>query len=308
MLPDPAATMLARLRAARATPQQLRDHLVAPLAFRAGDPEFRRDHVANALLAARRAQVLAEAIAALAAAGIPAALLKGASYAATLYADPADRPMHDVDVLVPGARHDAARAALGALGYRDRGRPAERSRLAHAVGLQRGRDVIDLHRSIAQPVRARIDLDRVWRDARPCVERTDGALRLAPVDEALFHFIHVARTQMYAPAIAYIDGALLLARLAPDDRVALDARARQWHVHRAVTAAIAMTTALTEPAGGDARRGWRDRLLASPDEVLRYQLPPRPVQLARKALLLDRPSQLAGFAAVAAAMRLRPRR
>lgn len=53
----------------------------------------------------------------LAAAGIPAILLKGAAIATWIYAEGEARPYRDVDLLVPPSRFDAAQAVLGGLGY-----------------------------------------------------------------------------------------------------------------------------------------------------------------------------------------------
>ena len=56
-------------------------------------------------------------LAALQAAGIPFRLLKGAALALTVYDDPAERPMDDLDLLIPEGRVDEAVRILGTLGY-----------------------------------------------------------------------------------------------------------------------------------------------------------------------------------------------
>ncbi len=60
---------------------------------------------------------LAQVGAALAAAGAPLLLLKGAALAEALYADPALRPFGDIDLLIPHASLPACRDALLRLGY-----------------------------------------------------------------------------------------------------------------------------------------------------------------------------------------------
>lgn len=60
---------------------------------------------------------LAETIGAFAAAGIPAVLLKGAALARSVYQSIVDRPMLDLDVLVPAGETDAARAAAQTAGW-----------------------------------------------------------------------------------------------------------------------------------------------------------------------------------------------
>ena len=65
-----------------------------------------------------RFEALAEASAALAGAGIPMLVLKGAALACLAYAEPALRPMSDVDLLVDARDLGAAREMLKRLGYR----------------------------------------------------------------------------------------------------------------------------------------------------------------------------------------------
>ena len=65
----------------------------------------------------RLEQRLGEAIDLLSAAGIDVILLKGAALACTVYGSFSQRPMGDVDLLVPPARANAAMAALTARGW-----------------------------------------------------------------------------------------------------------------------------------------------------------------------------------------------
>lgn len=60
---------------------------------------------------------LARIAAALAARGVPVALLKGAATGRTVYGSPAARLVNDLDLLVPAADVEEARAAVAALGY-----------------------------------------------------------------------------------------------------------------------------------------------------------------------------------------------
>jgi hypothetical protein len=83
-------------------PALVRQHLLAPLAYRQGRAEYKRDYIAAALHAERRQAFLDEAVAALG--PIPAMRLKGIAYAGTIYPDPA-RASDD--------RHRPAGAPLG---------------------------------------------------------------------------------------------------------------------------------------------------------------------------------------------------
>ena len=59
---------------------------------------------------------LGEAAAALAAADVPVMLLKGAALGRLIYGSPAERPMSDLDLLIPAGRVDEGMRALAALG------------------------------------------------------------------------------------------------------------------------------------------------------------------------------------------------
>jgi hypothetical protein len=276
----------------------VRRHLLAPLAYRAGLERFRRDYIASSLLAELRARSLAEVGDAFAAARIPVALIKGAAYLGYLYADPAERPMSDVDLLVPPARHAEAERVLRRLGFWRVGSPRQQSRLHHAVGYKRKGASIDLHRSIIQPWRSRVDTGALWQRVVPAAA---GLWRLDPVDEAVIHLGHVARHELMVPLVNYVDAARLLQHV---DRAAIVARAREFRLGRAVHAALAMTDAITRDAPLDAR------VLPSVAEVVAYGPVWRPLQCLRKALLVEGPRELAGLVAVAAydsvAHRLRP--
>jgi hypothetical protein len=159
--------------------------------------------------------------------------------------------------------------------------------------------MLDLHRAIIQPLRSRIDMAAVWRRARPAVERDDGGFRLDPVDEALFHMVHLARHELWAPLVSYADASRLLRRLNQGQKACLRRRARRYRLSRAVASATAMTRALCVGAntcsGGDAIRRL---VLPGPAEVLDCRRPPRARQLLRKLVLLEGPAELAGLAAV----------
>jgi hypothetical protein len=280
----------------------VRRHLLAPLAYRAGLARFHRDYVASSLLAELRVAALREVGDALAAERIPVALIKGAAYVGRIYEDPAERPMSDVDLLVPPAQHARAERVLRRLGFWRVGSPRQQSRLHHAVGYKRKGASIDLHRSIVQPWRSRVDVDALWQRAVP---GADGLWRLDPVDEAVIHLGHIARHELMVPVINYVDAARLLDRV---DRAAIEDRARAFRLGRGVRAALAMTDAIARgvPLDGVHAR----RVLPSMQEVFAYGRVWRPLQCLRKALLVDGPRELVGLAAVAVydglAHRLRP--
>ncbi|MCG8418774.1 MAG: nucleotidyltransferase family protein [Proteobacteria bacterium] len=277
----------------RALPDSLvRSHMLGPLAYSAGIARFRDDFVASSLLAELREKTVSRVIAAMAREDVPVILLKGISYATTLYSDPAERPMSDVDLLVPPDRHRNAARILRRLGYWVAGSNQQSSPFHHAIGFKRKNSSIDLHRSIMQSWRSRIDIGDLWRRARPARERDDGSLRLDPVDEAVIHLAHMARHELRVPLVNYVDAVRILARLPASparSRELVVQRARAFRLGRAVSAALDMTDALSHGVS------IRPRIMPTSDEILAHSPVPRPLQIARKALLVEGPTELIGF-------------
>lgn len=273
-------------------PTRVRRHDLGPLAHTHGVPGYRGDHAFAAITHDRAVAAATEAIAALGAAGVPVALFKGIAYAGTLYPDPAERPMTDVDLLV--APHDADRAfaAITRLGYWHAGPANQRAPRTHAITLKRRGAAIDLHRGPMQLGRAAIPHEAVLARARPAAH-LPGALRLDPVDETLYHLAHMIRSDLHVPLLSFIDTARLLAGLGGDRRPLLD-RASAWRLGRPVRAVLSVVDHVL--AAAPAPAWW----LPGRAEVLRRTLPRRPVQIARKLLLVDGPRDLAGFAAAIA--------
>lgn len=278
---------------------RVRAHALGPLAFAHGRPEFRADFATASIFADRQRATAEEAVLALSRAGVPAALLKGISYAGWLYPDPGQRPMTDVDVLVPADAFEVAHAALRRLGYWHVGPGAQRSPRHHALTLKRRHAAIDLHRSPTQRGRVAIPMSEVWArtTAAPWVP---GALRLELHDEILFHFINLARHDLIAPLLAYVDAARLLRAGAGSSR--LWDRARQWRFDGVLAACVEVVEHVA---------GWRSApprwWLPCGRELLDRQLPPRAVQVGRKLLLVGGARELLAYA-VAVVEGARPRR
>src|SRR5687768_16947912 len=73
-------------------------HRLAPLAARAGAASYREDLARATLDWARIQRALPPIIDALHRAGVRVAPIKGAAYAMSIYAAPAERPMADIDL------------------------------------------------------------------------------------------------------------------------------------------------------------------------------------------------------------------
>lgn len=292
----------------------VRRHLLAPLAYRAGVAVFRKDFIASALLAEVRARTLHDVVSALDRLAIPVILFKGISYSRSIYGDAAERPMSDIDLMVPAIAHADAARVLRRLGYWEAGSLRQASRFHHAVCFKRKDAAIDLHRSVMQPYRSRIDMADLWKQASPATEHAhhtygSNLRRFAPVDEAVLHLAHIARHELRVPCINYVDAARLLDEI-PDGRERVLARARAFRIRRGVAAAIAMTELLAKPRPGPpvtvaphlpdiyGKRmdvlAWR-QLLPGVAEVLLDRPLSRTTQLMRKVALVDGPRELAGL-------------
>ena len=180
-MPTPAITALHSLVQAIATDRAwtppaalpaglidlVRRHALGPLAYRAGITALRADLAGNAFAAEARAVLVAELAALLATRAIPVCLIKGAAYVHTIYPDPALRPMGDVDILVPEARHAEAIALLAAHGFVHAGGAWQHADAHHALGLRRGGVAVDVHRRILQAGRSRWSMAEVWAGTTP---------------------------------------------------------------------------------------------------------------------------------------------
>jgi hypothetical protein len=167
--------------------------------------QLERAYLANVARSLFIAAALRDALGALSAADVPALLLKGAALVETVYADPAQREMLDLDILVPGAQLHLATAALESLGY------APQAAGHHSDNGQRGTRVVahhdsplvgetqlvavELHRHISLSGEGSgFDIDDVWRRARSSA--SGEHLLPAPEDLLLHVCLHFTRNRL----------------------------------------------------------------------------------------------------------------
>jgi putative nucleotidyltransferase-like protein len=200
----------------------------------------RRDHVLTAARNLALGAVAEECIAALAAAGIEAALLKGLAYERTLYPQTGARPTSDIDLLVRDRDRRAAFDVLDRLGFEPRGAsPGFDEPDYHEVAWNRGGVEVDLHLALAPYARCAIDYDAVWRDVRPL--DLGAARALAPPHAAVFHVLHMAIDHFDVPALYLADLARLLATA--DEVAEARAAARAWRCARPLATSLAIAAA-----------------------------------------------------------------
>ena len=160
---------------------------------------------------------LAGVLNALADAGVPTILLKGAALASTVYPNIAHRPMGDLDLLVRPQDLEPARRILEAAGYRFVPEPEERfkpfdTQFTGELGFRReiGRMgvLIELHWEIVIPEWYRrttaFDVGALWERAQPLELGGTRALQLSPEDTLIHLCVHLAAHAFHHPP-AYDD-------------------------------------------------------------------------------------------------------
>lgn len=257
---------------------------MAPLAYKRGHKAFQRDYAATLIVAGRRAQVLAEVVKAFTARGIAIAPIKGAAFVGTIYPDPAERPMNDIDVLVPVPQIPDAMRTMLDLGFERSGVARKLSGFYHAVVYLRGEVMFELHRNIVQAYRTRMNLNDIWSRA---ARQTSGMHSLDPVDELLIAALHIARHELSVHAINYLDIQRLWSRLSSAARDEARRRAADWRITRSVETVLAMTEMLARGETGAPGDAIGARILPTTDEVLLGTKPSRRRQLAQKLWLTE---------------------
>jgi hypothetical protein len=242
----------------------------------------RHDHVITAARNLALAAVTEECVAALAAAGVESALLKGLAYERTLYPRAGARPTSDVDLLVRDLNRRAAFEVLDRLGFEPRAAaPGFDESDYHEVAWNRGGVEVDLHLALAPYARCAIDYDAVWREMRPLDFGAARGRVLVPTHAAVFHALHMAIDHFDVPALYLADLARLLGTDA--DVAAARAAARAWRCARPLETSLAVAAAFqpawAAPLTLGAAPARAARVAASYGGIARL---PRPAQLWRK--------------------------
>jgi hypothetical protein len=192
---------------------------------------------------------LAQVLAALQDAGILTVVLKGAHLAPIVYGNVALRPMTDVDLLI--RRQDLVRAGerlldMGYAASTPSWREAADAASQHLPPFTKpGAPWIELHRTIVDPIGPQrqvfapfqeIDVDGLWKRARPSTTPDLEALTLSPEDLLLHLCLHIAFQDRFRVGLrALYDVALAIRHYQTDmDWEQLELRARAWKADRCV--------------------------------------------------------------------------
>ena len=202
---------------------------------RAGAPSAWAASYRETLARALHAQAsTARLVARLGERGIPAIGLKGAALVELVYDSPGERPMGDVDLLVPAARWDEACAITGGTELVVEGRPIT-SRHDYCRAFRADGDVtFEIHRWLAPRPLWAVDLAGLFaRAVRPV--RAGAPLVPSSEDLLLSLCLHAAKHGFLVPLRAVLDTRRVVARLRPDGRLVAN-RARAWRATRATLA------------------------------------------------------------------------
>lgn len=235
---------------------------------------------------ARWAEVEQDAQQALLALGActPVIPMRALDYATSLYASRELRPFNDLDVLVPAHKFAEAAMALHTLGYRvihnNQGVAGHAEH--YAWQFVKGGLSIDLHRAARQAVRAKVDYAAIFSRATPSSRFGAPILQADPIDQLLLHIAHQAGHEFVGPLIAFVDLHALLARV---DLADAQLRAASFGLSNALQTALQLRLRLLGAPFARGPSAWLWPSLARQNEPS-YQVF-RPLQLLRKAALLD---------------------
>jgi hypothetical protein len=292
------------------------DALLAAVLTEAGlvdrmHPAARAD-LREALLARQRERIALEsatlrALEALDRAGLPVMLLKGAALARTLYRNPVERPMNDVDLLVHPAERERAIDALIGAGFAAPKRSARefwREAYYHLPLRAPGDEevLVELHWSVAQPERHTVDVTRLFADSGFLSVGGTGC-RVPSAPDMLLHLSLHHAYHYFEPRLVWVRERAVLAAVGTDapEAEALVARAASWGAR--IPLALAMIqvekvfpgllpASYVLIARGSARARWLCRAFGSRHPVELFGgWSGRRRQLLLGALMLDRPRQ-----------------
>ncbi|MFH1811247.1 MAG: nucleotidyltransferase family protein, partial [Pseudomonadota bacterium] len=163
--------------------------------------------------------------------------LKGLAFVDTLYADPGDRAMCDVDLLVrPGERAAVAEVMYG-LGYeRPRGIVSRQRPVTVETDYEWGlrsppplSTSVELHTGFCQPTRFEVDLEGVWQRARRHRAAGREIPTLCAEDQVLYLALHLGKHAFIADGRCDEDLKRVIAQWRPDWTVVVE-RAGQWRI------------------------------------------------------------------------------
>jgi hypothetical protein len=217
-------------------------------------------------------------------------VLKGVDYGNRLYPSPELRPSADIDILVRRERIPDVIARLQSRGFNRRyTRYVHFSNRCPDLAFSLAAVTLEVHHSIVQRSRVRIDYDTIWRERVPFKAGRLDAWRLSDVHGLLTAVINVAKEDLATPLGRYLDIWLML-RKTPHLYGAAFVHSRQWRIANSYDAVMRIiATMFPELELPLRRRPLLDRLVATPAAAMRRNRQDigRAGQLWRKFWLID---------------------
>ena len=239
---------------------------------------------------------------------------KGFDYRHRLYESPELRPSADVDFHLPPAQIPAAIARMAQNGIAQvySPHPATMAPNYYEVSFDVGQVRVELHRAFNHRVRAAVDEASIW-NARESFRFGDvEASRPSPAHALLLHALSLAKDEMAASLIRFVDFWIMLRRW-EHELPAVVALARAWRLERALYASLQtvchvfpdlqseqIAAAAAQLLTPRARRFLRERVLPDRTRVRSGHRDGRIRQLWRKYWLTDGFTRRAGLAAYSA--------
>lgn len=215
--------------------------------------ELGEDFQQITIRAYRMEDELARVVQALAVAGIPVLLLKGAALGRTVYGSPAERPVSDFDLLVPRSAMQAACLALQTRSYQAAGLywlAQQQQRYRAELPLLRTEEdgfrlMIELHWALLEApfYMDHIPAAEVWHGAQPAPD-LPGALIPAPATLLIHACVHLALHHSDDLRWCWLLDVDQLARWPALDWQQAMAQAERWRLDMAVAAVLQQTAAL----------------------------------------------------------------
>lgn len=225
----------------------------------------------------QRQRQLKEIVSAFEHARIEPLIVKGAWLAETVYDDPVQRSMCDLDVLIRGKDCDTCHAILQTLHYAAKTERRHNRFAYDQVYLRPGTEYpLELHWHVTSDLDSdtlKPDIDAIWRQTLPARYQGVPVRSLPPADQLAHQIQHILHHRFAMPLRGYLDIALLVRKfgdgLSPD---ALTAAGGRWKTGRGIPFLLRMACDLF------------DRPL--PDRLADFAPPLPPDRLAQAAQAL----------------------
>lgn len=272
----------------------LRGHHLRSLAHRLGVEGLEEASRECAVMAAFHRRCLEEVGSEFSARGIAWSAIKGASYAWGLYEEPALRPMTDLDLLVRAEDFECAARCLVQCGF---SKWTISARQSHAqTYLRAPHEIVDLHRSILQPLRSNAGMAGVWERASAS-DAFSGYFELDLVDLCCVHIAHVARHEFVVPLVSYVDLRRLLARISDAGAMGrLHEQLARWRLDFSFEVIEAISEEIVSGGRGKSVRPRRMRLvMPTMRELVAGRHRSRRAQIGKKLALFPRDSMVLGM-------------